>query len=279
MTSYGGYTTTTYGVGGDDGGGFMAGGSQGGSQAQGGGRSYADETLRPVTIKQLIQSTPSSASDNMFRIDGTDVSQVTFVGQVRQINPQATNITYRLDDGTGIIEVKKWIDPDRPEGLEDDNIGPNNLEKPILLDQYVRVWGRLKSLSNKKLLSAHIIRPVECFDEVSYHLLEATYCHLYFTRGGAVGGAAGGGDGMFVDSYGGQTGGYGSGGGIDGLTPQENAIYECLKNSGNEGFHVDHMSRTMGISYRDAKETAETLMAKGRVYTTVDDDTYAILEY
>ena len=40
------------------------------------------------------------------------ISQITFVGQIRTISTQATNITYKLDDGTGLIEVKQWIDSD-----------------------------------------------------------------------------------------------------------------------------------------------------------------------
>ena len=36
--------------------------------------------------------------------------QVTVVAQVLQINPQATNCVYILDDGTGRIEARHWVD-------------------------------------------------------------------------------------------------------------------------------------------------------------------------
>ncbi|RWA13511.1 hypothetical protein EKO27_g1617, partial [Xylaria grammica] len=176
MSAYGGYSTTPYGAaGGDDGGGFVAGGwgggSQGGSQS---GPKPSEESLRPVTIKQIIDAEPSYAGDASFKIDGSDVKQVTIVGMVRTISPQTTNITYKIDDGTGVIEVKQWLDADKQESAE---------ATPAFGEEdYVRVWGRLKSFSNKRHIGAHVIKPVREFNEVNYHLLEATYVHLYFTR-------------------------------------------------------------------------------------------------
>ncbi|KAI1874825.1 uncharacterized protein JN550_002254 [Neoarthrinium moseri] len=269
----GGYSRTSYGAaGGDDAGGFVYGGSQGGSQ--GGGRASGEESLRPVTIKQIIDA-EQAYQDAPFRIDGVEVSQVTFVGMVRNISPQTTNITFKLDDGTGLIEVKQWLDADK-----DDSGKPQ-----FQLDEYVRVWGRLKSFNNKRHVGAHVIKPVADFNEVNYHLLEATYVHLFFTKGaktdanGQSNGNTGDNDSMFVDD------------GNSGNGANDDKVRHCSMNAkkffnwlqhaegGNEGIHLNLIAQGAKLSVNDAMAAAEELFGTGVVYTTIDDETFAILDY
>jgi len=239
-------------------------------------QSYQDESLRPVTIKQILDAEEAYAGAD-FKIDGSPVTQITFVGQVRNVQPQPTNITLKIDDGTGQIEVKKWIDVDKTE----DN------ESSFELESYVRIWGRLKSFNNKRHVGAHVIRPVAEFDEVNYHMLEATYVHLYFTKGplGGQGGGANGDDGMFVDG-----GGYNDNAGgntsqshtkIAGCSPLAKKMFTFMSETpgGNEGVHVNIITSSTGMSVRDALTAADELLGQGLIYTTVDDETWAILEY
>ncbi|OIW32073.1 replication protein A, subunit RPA32 [Coniochaeta ligniaria NRRL 30616] len=292
MSYGGGYQKTGYGAqGGDDGGGFMAGSQQGSQGGGGGSKSYGDESLRPVTIKQLADwSEPFPGAD--IQIDGAPLTQLTLVGQIRKINPQATNITYTLDDGTATIDVKKWVDAERAEDGAD---GAQFAE-----DQYVRIWGRLKSFNGKKHVGAHFIRAIEDYNEVNYHLVEAAYVHLYITKGPPVPGQAAaegqtkqqtGGDGesMFVDDgYGGGGGGGGAGGGEE--TPQQKLarasplakkVFAYLNNTpgGNEGVSAHLIASGTGLSTREVFTAADELNQSGLVYTTVDDETFAILEY
>ncbi|KAI1423301.1 replication protein A, subunit RPA32 [Xylaria sp. FL1777] len=274
MSAYGGYSTTSYGAaGGEDGGGFMW-GSQGGSQSA--VKPINDESLRPVTIKQIIDAEPAYAGDASFRIDGLDVKQVTIVGQVRVINQQTTNITYRIDDGTGVIEVKQWLDADKQQQDGDGGGAPTFRE-----EDYVRVWGRLKSFSNKRHVGAHVIKPVRDFNEVNYHLLEATYVHLFFTRGGPPqdGGAGGSGagannnnDSMFVDD--------GNDARYRGYSPKAKKMYDYLVRSGNpsEGIHMQVIAREAGMTIQDVMAAAEELLSHGTIYTTMDDETFSILD-
>ncbi|CCF36157.1 hypothetical protein CH063_07785 [Colletotrichum higginsianum] len=279
MTSYGGFTKTPYGAqGGDDAGGFVYGGSQQGSQ--GGGKAYSEESLRPVTIKQIIDADEAYPGAD-FKIDGATVTQVTFVAQIRQISPQPTNITLKLDDGTGLIEVKKWVDTDKKDDAD------ANLE----VEGYVRVWGRLKSFNNKRHVGAHFIRPVTDFNEVNYHLLEATYVHLYFSKGPVNGAGAGGADGMFVDgddSYGSGAGaGAGAGGNsgqadkLRGCSAAAQKIFNFINNSpgGNEGVNINRIVSGTGLSAQSVVAAADDLLGNGLIYPTVDDETWAILDY
>ncbi|KAH6631866.1 hypothetical protein F5144DRAFT_234237 [Chaetomium tenue] len=265
--------------GGDDGGGFMA-GSQQGSQSGSSGRNFADDTLRPVTIKQLIEcKEPYPGSE--LAVDGLPTTQVTLVGQVRSSSTHTINITYRLDDGTGLIDVKKWADSDRPETAV--SFAP---------DTYVRVFGRLVSYNGKRHVSAHFIRAIDDFNEVNYHLLEATYVHLVMTKGSAAAGQAGAGaggtdadgDSMFVDGgYGAGGGGGGGGGGaVDArlatCSPAARTVFNFMANSPGEHTNVSQVVAGTRMSAADITAAADELLAGGIIYTTDDDDTWAIFD-
>lgn len=233
-----------------------------------------------MTIKQLIDSEEAYPGADI-QIDGVPLTQVTVVGQVRSVNPQATNITYRLDDGTATIDVKKWVDAERA----DDN------DPKFAPDTYVRVYGRLKTFNSKKHLGANFMRAIEDYNEVNYHMLEATYVHLYLTKGppgqhGGGGGNAGGGgngaggDNMFVE------GGYGTGGAggnsrLASCSRPAQAMYNYLNNSpgGNEGLHLNVIANGTGMPVRDVMNAADELLGNGMIYTTMDDETWAILDY
>lgn len=237
---------------------------------------FADESLRPVTIKQLIDLEEAYPGAD-FSIDGHPITQVTIVGQVRQVNPQSTNITYRLDDGTGVIDVKKWVDADKQE----------DLEPKYQLDQQVRVWGRLKSFSGKRHVGAHFIRAIDDYNEVNYHMLEAAYVHLYLTKGELGGGAnghadgnAGNGDSMFVDSYGANGGGENAAK-LGACGPSAQRMFKFLSDTpgSNEGVHLNLITSGTGMTTREVLGASDELLGQGLVYTTVDDETWAILEY
>ena len=191
--------------------------------------------------------------------------------------PQAINVTYRIDDGTGLIDVKKWIDAEKAD--------TNPRYAP---DTYVRVFGRLQSFNGKRYVGAHYIRAIEDFNEVNYHLLEATHVHLLMTKGSAAagGGGQGGagtdadGDSMFVD------GGYGAGGGGGGAadarlatcSPSARAVYNFMANSPGDGANVGQVVAGTRMSAADVLTAAEELLGHGVIYTTDNDETWAILD-
>ncbi|KAF1989264.1 replication protein A, subunit RPA32 [Aulographum hederae CBS 113979] len=270
------YSTTSYSAGGGGGGGgFVQGGSQTSPAAQ---RTSRNDTLRPVTVKQLIDAQVPH-HDQPFQIDGADVGQVTLVGQVRNVSVQTTNTTYRIDDGTGTIEVKQWQDAE----------GDNSMKPKIAENSYVRAWGNLKSFNDKKHIGAHIIRPVEDFNEVNYHLLEATAVHLHFTRGPPNGAKA---QQTNASGYGqqAQQGGYagngmsnmnGGGSGLpSGFSAAASKVYTFLKNTPqtNEGLHRDEIAHSLGMEINEVARAGDDLLSGGQIFTTVDDYTWAPLE-
>jgi replication factor A2 len=236
--------------------------------------------------------------DSEFKIDGSEVTQVysvhlynpqpaqkshkptfqvTFVGQVHLVDSQHTNITYKIDDGTGLIDVKQWIDSD----LDADTIKANMHKQ----GEYLRVWGRLKSYNNKRLVAAHILRPIADFNEISYHLLEATAIHLYFTRGPPDALNPIKGEGMFVDNYGAGTIEAQANGGSkklpSKLTQAARNVFGLLQNEpqNNEGLHVHNIASKLNLQVNDVFKAGDELLGEGLIYTTVDDETWAVLEY
>ncbi|KAH4002190.1 hypothetical protein HBI56_143250 [Parastagonospora nodorum] len=274
--NYNGYETsyTSYGAGGGaGGGGFIPG--DGSQQSPGGRREHTQDSLRPVTIKQLLDAQLEAGSNDTFKIDGSPVSQLTFVGQIRNISTQTTNTTYRLDDGTGSIEVKQWVDSD--------TVDQTNPTKAKLVEgAYCRAWGKLKSFNDRRSVGAQIIRPVEDMNEVSYHLLEATSVHLFFTRGPPGGANTGTGAAAVTNGGGQQETGGGDYGGYDlrTLTPAARKVFNYLRSTeqSNEGIHQHAISAQLGMDTADVARAGDDLLAGGLIYTTVDDQTWAVLE-
>lgn len=276
----GGYSTTSYGAQGGAGGGGFMGGSQGGSQGGAGKGTYGKDTLRPVTIKQVLDA-QQPHPDAEFKIDDVEITQVAFVGQIRNISTQTTNITYKLDDGTGTIEVKQWVDADASM----DTMSDSTVTKPKLVEnEWARVWGRLKAFNNKRHVGAHVIRPIADKMEITYHLLEATYVHLYFvkgsldqikTEGGGANADAGG------VSYGGGGDTAANGARMPNVSVAAKRVFQTLKDSpqNNEGLHVQNVAAVVGMNVADVRKAGDELLSHSMIFTTVDDDTWAVLEF
>jgi len=113
---YGGDYGVDYGGGGGGfvshgGGGFSSSPQHGDSSPGKGGAkpSTTVQTLTPVTVAQLSHAVQAHSEDT-FRIDGKELHQITFVGQVLNATPSSTNITFQITDGTGSVDVRIWLD-------------------------------------------------------------------------------------------------------------------------------------------------------------------------
>ncbi|KAI6045748.1 replication protein A subunit RPA32 [Pisolithus marmoratus] len=161
--------------GGGGGGGYVAGSPYGGANSPGGfGRkSETSHSLRPMTIHQLLSANQAHA-DADWMLDDTEIGQVTIVAHIASVQVQATNSQYILDDGSGRIEVRRWIDSSVED--ESEKLG-------IVEGVYVRVLGSLKMFGNKKYINATHIRPVSSPAEIYFHVLEAMTVTLIWERG------------------------------------------------------------------------------------------------
>lgn len=121
------------------------------------------------------------------------------------------------------------------------------------------------------------------------HLLEAAYVHLYFTRGPpeqqAGGGTQMGGmkqeEGLFVDqghSQPQQSAGRTLPGDVSATAKK---VFSYLQNSpdANEGIHVNQIAAGLSLPSNEVFKAGDELLGMGVVYTTVDDETWAVLDY
>ncbi|PYI11806.1 replication protein A, subunit RPA32 [Aspergillus sclerotiicarbonarius CBS 121057] len=255
----------------------------------GGKTDYTNATLRPITIKQALDAM-QPYPEAPYQIDSAEVASVTFIGQVRNISSQSTNVTYKLDDGTGEIEAKQWIDSMTADSMDTDdpNNSTSNNKNQVELNGYARVFGKLKSFGNKRFVGAHCVRPVKDINELHCHLLEASAVHLFFTRGpsnaqsgaGAEGGGMKGGD-STMGGVGAAGDDYGAGKGLPAMSPVAKRVYHLLKTEpqSNEGLHAQLIAAKLSLPMPDVARAGDELLTAGVIFSTVDEHTWAILEF
>lgn len=104
--------------------------------------------------------------------------------------------------------------------------------------------------------------------------------HLYFVKGPLD----------QIKAEGGDAGGVGYGGGgdtgtngrpIPNVSQAAKRVYQTLKDSpqNNEGLHVQNIAASVGMNVADVKKAGDELLSHSMIFTTVDDDTWAVLDY
>ncbi|KAL5769201.1 hypothetical protein ACOSQ2_015984 [Xanthoceras sorbifolium] len=127
-------------------------------------------TLLPMTVKQI--NDVSSNDESGAYGDGVDSNTVTIVGLVCDIQDKEPQFVFLVDDGTGQIECTKWAH----ERMEFNEVNQ------IARGMYIRVYGHLKSLQDKRSFNAYSMRPVTDFNEITSHFTECIYVHMYNTK-------------------------------------------------------------------------------------------------
>lgn len=128
-----------------------------------------DSGLQPLTVKMISQAT-QRPGDDIFYIDGVDVNNVTLVGMVHNKEERNIDTSFFLDDSTGRIQVKRWIDGQDSHEFTEMQAVKNGM--------YVRVHGHLRTFQNKLHVVAFSVRPITNFNELTFHFLEVIYVHL-----------------------------------------------------------------------------------------------------
>mmetsp|Transcript_35083 Transcript_35083/g.72304 ORF Transcript_35083/g.72304 Transcript_35083/m.72304 type:complete len:287 (+) Transcript_35083:114-974(+) len=280
---------------GEGGGGFIA----ESSQYSGGGATKSkrgDKGIHPVTIKQLLMATQETQDDS-YMVDGRECSQVTFVGCITQLEEASTVVSYTLEDCTGEITVRMWLDSEESEYMI-------TSRKEWQQGVYVRVVGNMKSQQggdNKNFTAFHI-RTVKDFNELTYHLLDCCHAHLYNTRG-AVQDSKPLGSSSFLSpskpmlpqsmhqsnsmpqNNSSPMGGGGGGGGGGGITDMRSAImevFQAAKDTANEsGVKLDEVCRQLtsragrNVGMSEVREHVDQLAMEGHIYSTLDEEHYS----
>ena len=237
-----------------------------------------------MTARQILEAEDLHQSGEA-RLDDADLTRVCVVGEIRNISRQTTNTTFRIDDGTGVVEAKDWNDVDAPTHDESGNQLPG-ARAAFEVGHWIKVWGNLKFVESRRHVGVAMMREIKDKNEVNYHLLEATYVHLYFTRGppealnGGEGGA-GANDGQMQGVQGGGANGANSGTTrrIQGVSAAAQKVYQFLSTApmSNEGLSLHYIAQGVKMPMQEVASAAHELEGISCIYTTVDDETWAIL--
>jgi replication factor A2 len=228
-----------------------------------------EQSLVAVTIKQILTA---EHRDSKFKIDGKDVSQVTLVGVILTAEQQPTNITYLVDDGSGKVNVRMYVD------METD-------AKMLEPNQYVRVVGNIRVINSGEMsVVGFQVMPITDFNEITFHNLEALSTHLRNTKGPAGGNAGGqqGGNMQQQQQMGNNNmnnanvinanGNSGGNGGGDSVQDQVMNIFN-QDNSADAGTHVDQVCQQLSsIPRADILKAIEFLSDEGHLYSTIDEE-------
>lgn len=253
--------------------------------------SYEKETLRPLTIKQILDAEEIHTGGETM-LDGLELTRMCFIGQVRNISKQTTNTTFKMDDGTGTMEAKDWNDIDAPMYDEAGNPLQSNKES-IEVGDWAKIYGNIKFSNNRKHVTASVMKKIKDKNEINYHLLEATYVHLFLTRGppGTLSGEAN----TDGNVYGQQQQSYGAANGgtvgtdaqyqnqLQGMNAAANKVFNCIRsdaqtNKSNEGLHTQDIAARVGLPIDTVTKACYDLSNESLLFNTVDDETWSILE-
>jgi replication factor A2 len=133
------------------------------------------QSLRPVTIKQLTELQLPQSDDATLLCDGYPLNSITFVAVLRNMRDMPNCHLLQLEDGTGAINARIWV-----ERLDETT---RTRIQQLPLNDYVRVYGTPRSSNGSLQVFLHQVLPINDYNEVTMHLLETINTHLYYTRG------------------------------------------------------------------------------------------------
>lgn len=134
-------------------------------------KSHAPQRLLPLTVKQIAESCFSSDDKSNFTVDGVEAN-FRVLGMVVDKVDRVTDVTFLLDDGTGRIEISRWI------SVPSDSAEVSAIENGM----YVQINGHMKEFQGKRHAFAFSVRPVIDFNDISLHFIECMHVHLVNIR-------------------------------------------------------------------------------------------------
>ncbi|XP_038695358.1 replication protein A 32 kDa subunit A isoform X2 [Tripterygium wilfordii] len=229
----------------------------------------------PVTVKQINEASPASNEKSSFVINGVDVTNVTLVGMVFDKAEKVTDVDFILDDGTGRIKCRRWVN----EFFDKKEMGA------IQDGMYVRLNGHLKSHQGATELALFSARLVTNFDEIAFHFIDCIHFHLQNSKLQLGGGAS---QSQKVDPSLNTPVHNGSNGyqtspsnqfsmqfSVDGLKDRDQLVLEYLQQSSSsgqeKGTHRDEISRHLKLPTEKIMESIRSLEDEGLIYSTVDE--------
>lgn len=230
------------------------------------------QSLIPTTIKQLKNAPPQANGDNGFTLDGKDLYQVTVCGLIVSADEASTSLQYVINDGTGTIQVKMWMDSDGADAMAERKA---QWKEGVV----VRVVGNLRVFNSVKSLVAYSIQPIKDFNEYTFHFIDVVHTHLLHTKGKPEPPAAAAPAG-YAPAI---AGGIAPTGGASYAAPQQGAsaldlvlkFFQSKGEASESGCTVTDAANALAssnVTVEQVRQHVEHLVNEGHLYSTIDDD-------
>jgi replication factor A2 len=273
--------------GGGGGGGYSNyGGGGGASQNSGGGdkrnsRAYDEQTVIPVSIQMANKATldPSNVEKSALLLqDGRPLHTVCLVGAVRSVEDQSTNVLYTIEDGTGTMDVKQWLD-------DNDSSMMLQMRKETTKEGiYVKVLGEIKDYEGKKLVVARSVRPLSTGNELTHHLLEVIYSGETFQRADSIIAPQSSMMGVgTMNHLGSNSGGmkmmmgHNPTNSFEGLKDRIYATMRDNDNGSEEGISIEQTIQLLpDVQQVEIRKIVTILSEEGQIYSTVSENHYKV---
>eukprot|EP01038_Epipyxis_sp_PR26KG_P005531 gene5531-7648_t len=131
------------------------------------------QTIVPYSVRQILGT---NKEDDVFKVDGSELHIVKLIGTISQLVENSTNMVFNLNDGTGTIECKRWLE--KENGVADGFAAIGIREYSL-----VQLFGTLREYDNRIHILVYRVFPIQDWNVLTHHLLEVTLTHFVATKG------------------------------------------------------------------------------------------------
>lgn len=236
-----------------------------------------EQKLIPVTIRMILNS-----NNNMLE-DGREPHQVKIVAAIRAVSDNSTAYNYEVEDGTGFIDVKEWLDDSDPL------IKAQMRQEAAKEHQYVRIIGKMQVYDDKPSIVAYSVRKLSSGNELTHHFLEVVHSGEKYNKSSQIVGSPNMNGGAMAMNDMNMGGNFNQGG-----MPSGGAPIAQDSGMGNDQLHADIMTFLEGAtdenggnildfiqqhqgrhSEDDIRNMFGHLSTEGAIYSTTDENNFA----
>jgi len=253
------------------------------------------QTCLPVTVRILQDAVARHASSQELIIHGVEASIVHVVGVIEKLVVQTAMTEFDVNDATGRMKVRYYT----PSGTSSEGLG-------LVAGSYVSVVGNVRT-SPAAHVSAMCLQAVTSGDEVSYHMIEVAHAALKLanptTMAPPPAASLAVSDPTTPAKQALAFGGFGTGTPSSTVSPMKvdapvamsapmsmqtppkadlrgtvlALLREFAESAGEEGLGVSTILTRTQASSQKVKEILAKLVDDGEIYSTIDDDHFAML--
>lgn len=234
-----------------------------------------DKQRRPTEEKSLVPVTigmAKKATNNILQ-DGREPEQIKIVGAVCDAANKSTSVEYVLEDGTGKIIVKDWV--------EEGNKVKEQMSSEAAVDhQYIRVIGKIQEYEGDLQIVAQHVKKLHDANELTYHMLEVVSSAEKYKRSSHIVGSPSMAMSNMQINHGVNlhtSNPIGMGGGESGGLQDEIMNFLRRFDESMGGNINDFIASNGQYGESQVRAAVEALSSDGKIYSTIDDNHYSAI--